>query len=343
MSDAAHGQEQAPPSDPKLYLALLAREQSEDAMAPLAALLNAAVGAGLPEAGDGAPPADAAVWAELHASEDAKGSGAFAMTLPAALALAGPALGWADARREEAITSGTLAPDAKEALQKVLTALALAGTSAVRRRVGHKLKLDVKALRLLASGEAPPAVEAPARVTIPFTAAGKPAAVHLLWPGKVAEALVGWAGPKIPAEAAKAQLEAPPKPAAVPPPAKLEILTVDDQHTIRILLKRHLQAAGFNVTEAVDGMDGLEKFKLKRFDAVILDMMMPQMDGLETCRQIRATEAGKTVPIMMCTGKGQRSDVMEAVQAGANDYIVKPFTSEILLMKLRKVMEKKPA
>ncbi len=125
---------------------------------------------------------------------------------------------------------------------------------------------------------------------------------------------------------------------------KRRVLIVDDQHALRVLLKRHLEKAGFEVLQAEDGAKALSLFKKEPVDLVFLDVMMPQMDGIEVCRQIRALPPEKNgkVPIVMCTGKGQRQDVMDAVQAGATDYIVKPFTRETILEKAEKVLAPKP-
>lgn len=117
------------------------------------------------------------------------------------------------------------------------------------------------------------------------------------------------------------------------------VLVVDDQHAIRTLLKRHLEKEGFAVVEATNGEEALRALaKKEKPSLVIMDVMMPGLDGLEACRRLRQLEGCKGIPVIMCTGKGQRRDVADALQAGANDYIVKPFTREILLAKVAKAL-----
>ncbi len=126
---------------------------------------------------------------------------------------------------------------------------------------------------------------------------------------------------------------------SAPKAQKGKVLVVDDQHSIRTLIKRHLEQDGYEVALATSGEDALQQLKKWKPVAVVLDVMMPGMDGFEVCRRLRAMPDGGTVPVIMCTGKGQRQDVVEAVQAGTSDYIVKPFTRETLLGKLSKVIQ----
>lgn len=117
-----------------------------------------------------------------------------------------------------------------------------------------------------------------------------------------------------------------------------KVLLIDDQYTIRSLLKRILAKEGFKVIEGSSGEEGLLRFRQEKPILVICDVMMPVMNGYETCRKLREMPESKGVPIVMCTAKGQRSDVAEALQAGANDYIVKPFTRETVLAKVNKAL-----
>jgi CheY-like chemotaxis protein len=123
------------------------------------------------------------------------------------------------------------------------------------------------------------------------------------------------------------------------PAPKGKVLVVDDQHSIRTLIKRHLEQDGYEAVLATSGEEALKQLKKWKPVAVVLDVMMPGMDGFEVCRRLRAMPDGGSVPVVMCTGKGQRQDVVEAVQAGASDYVVKPFTRDILLTKVAKAIE----
>ena len=104
--------------------------------------------------------------------------------------------------------------------------------------------------------------------------------------------------------------------------ANEKILVVDDDINICELLRLYLTKEGYQVTVANDGEEGLEKFNQVKPDMVLLDVMMPKMDGLEVCRRIR--KAGNT-PVMMLTAKGETFDKVLGLELGADDYMVKPF------------------
>ena len=105
--------------------------------------------------------------------------------------------------------------------------------------------------------------------------------------------------------------------------ANEKILVVDDDANICELLRLYLTKEGYQVTVANDGEEGLEKFNAVKPDMVLLDVMMPRMDGLEVCRRIR--KAGNT-PVMMLTAKGETFDKVLGLELGADDYITKPFS-----------------
>ena len=110
--------------------------------------------------------------------------------------------------------------------------------------------------------------------------------------------------------------------------ANEKILVVDDDTNICELLRLYLTKEGYQVTTANDGEEGLEKFNQIKPDMVLLDVMMPGLDGLEVCRRIRA--AGNT-PVMMLTAKGETFDKVLGLELGADDYMVKPFdTKEVI-------------
>jgi two-component system chemotaxis response regulator CheY len=114
-----------------------------------------------------------------------------------------------------------------------------------------------------------------------------------------------------------------------------KVLVVDDSGTMRKIILRSLNALGVtDVVEAADGADGLEAFKQNQFDVVLTDWNMPRMTGLELLKAIRATES--TVPVILITTEAEKGRVLEAVQAGVSDYLVKPFETEGLRKKLQK-------
>ena len=100
------------------------------------------------------------------------------------------------------------------------------------------------------------------------------------------------------------------------------ILVVDDDPAIQDLIQAVLTGHTFDV--ASKGSEALQKFRAGRFDLVVLDRGLPEMDGIQVLKLLRASPAGAAVKVLMCTGAGMLSDVDEALQAGASDYIVKP-------------------
>ena len=112
------------------------------------------------------------------------------------------------------------------------------------------------------------------------------------------------------------------------------ILAVDDSPSMRQMVSFTLKNAGFNVVEAVDGQDAWEKAGGRSFDLVLTDWNMPGKSGLEVVQAIRAQDA--KVPIIMVTTEAEKARVMQAIEAGVSDYLVKPFTAETLREKLEK-------
>ena len=116
--------------------------------------------------------------------------------------------------------------------------------------------------------------------------------------------------------------------------ANEKILVVDDDTNICELLRLYLTKEGYQVTVANDGEEGLEKFNQVKPDMVLLDVMMPKMDGLEVCRRIR--KAGNT-PVMMLTAKGETFDKVLGLELGADDYIVKPFDTKEVIARIKAI------
>ena len=117
------------------------------------------------------------------------------------------------------------------------------------------------------------------------------------------------------------------------------ILVVDDDPQIRRVLRTALIAQGYEVTDARNGEEAVEKMRDEKPDLLILDMNMPRMNGLETCRSIRTTS---DVPIIMLTVRDAESDKVDALDAGADDYMTKPFSSPELLARIRAALRRSP-
>ncbi|HZH57244.1 MAG TPA: chemotaxis response regulator CheY [Burkholderiaceae bacterium] len=121
----------------------------------------------------------------------------------------------------------------------------------------------------------------------------------------------------------------------------MKILIVDDFPTMRRIIKNLLKDLGFeNVDEAEDGAMGLEKLRNGNFDFVVSDWNMPNMDGLEMLKSIRADPNLSKLPVLMVTAEAKKENIIAAAQAGANGYVVKPFTAATLEEKLNKIFEK---
>jgi len=118
----------------------------------------------------------------------------------------------------------------------------------------------------------------------------------------------------------------------------MKILVVDDFSTMRRIVRNLLKELGFaNVQEAEDGIDALAKLRADKFDFVVSDWNMPNMTGIELLRNIRADAALKHLPVLMVTAEAKRENIIEAAQAGASGYVVKPFTAATLDEKLKKI------
>ncbi|HMS85427.1 MAG TPA: chemotaxis response regulator CheY [Nitrospira sp.] len=126
----------------------------------------------------------------------------------------------------------------------------------------------------------------------------------------------------------------------MPADPSMKILIVDDMVTMRRIVKNVLKQLGFsNIDEAENGQDGLQKLKSSKYDFVVSDWNMPVMTGIDMLRAIRADEQLKTIPVLMVTAEAQQKNLVEAVQAGVSNYIVKPFTAETMQEKLAKIFK----
>lgn len=113
------------------------------------------------------------------------------------------------------------------------------------------------------------------------------------------------------------------------------ILVIDDEQGIRDIIKEYLLPEELEVIEAVDGVDGMNKFKNQKVDFVILDVMLPKLDGWKVCREIRALSR---VPIIMLTARGEEYDKLFGFELGIDDYMVKPFSPKELLARIKAIM-----
>jgi two-component system chemotaxis response regulator CheY len=122
---------------------------------------------------------------------------------------------------------------------------------------------------------------------------------------------------------------------------KTRFLVVDDFSTMRRIVRNLLKELGYtNVDEAEDGAIGLAKLRSEKFDFVISDWNMPNMDGLEMLKNIRADATLARLPVLMVTAEAKKENIIAAAQAGASGYVVKPFTAATLDEKLAKIFEK---
>lgn len=118
----------------------------------------------------------------------------------------------------------------------------------------------------------------------------------------------------------------------------IKVLLCEDELNLANLLVEILQSSGYSVTWCEDGQKGLATFKQGRFDIVILDVMMPKLDGYAVAREIRAQ--GSNVPIVFLTAMNMKDNVLEGLRAGADDYIAKPFSMEELLLRLEAILRR---
>jgi two-component system, OmpR family, response regulator MprA len=118
----------------------------------------------------------------------------------------------------------------------------------------------------------------------------------------------------------------------------MQVLIVDDEPAVRSSLSRALELKGYSIGTAVDGGHALALARHTRFDAVVLDVMLPGIDGIEVCRRLR--HAGNDTPILMLTARDAIGDRVAGLDAGADDYLVKPFALEELLARLRALLRR---
>jgi len=119
-----------------------------------------------------------------------------------------------------------------------------------------------------------------------------------------------------------------------------KILIIEDEKDIQDLLQLYLKREGYDVHIAKDGEAGLRKASQERYDLVLLDLMLPQMDGLEICRNLRSRPQTSQIPIIMITAKAEESDRIVGLEMGADDYITKPFSPREVLARVRAILRR---
>ncbi|MDX1663847.1 MAG: response regulator [Candidatus Promineifilaceae bacterium] len=119
-----------------------------------------------------------------------------------------------------------------------------------------------------------------------------------------------------------------------------KILIAEDDQDIRELVVLTLQFSGFDVVSASDGAQAVEKASSEPFDLILMDVRMPRMNGYEACRKLREMEATRDTPIVFLSAKGQDAEIQAGLDAGATQYILKPFAPDMLAEKINEVLNK---
>ena len=122
---------------------------------------------------------------------------------------------------------------------------------------------------------------------------------------------------------------------------KERILVVEDEEDILELVRYNLVKEGYQVTGALTGEDALKKARAEVFDMIILDLMLPGIDGLDVARKVKGDQKTAPVPILMLTAKGEESDIVTGLELGADDYVTKPFSPRVLIARVRSILRRK--
>ncbi len=119
---------------------------------------------------------------------------------------------------------------------------------------------------------------------------------------------------------------------------KQKILVVDDEIQLVKAIEIRLKQAGYEVSTANDGQEGFDKARKEEPDLILLDLMLPKLDGYKVCRMLKFDEKYKRIPIIMLSARAQESDAKQGLETGADAYIVKPFQHEIVLAKIKELL-----
>jgi len=128
---------------------------------------------------------------------------------------------------------------------------------------------------------------------------------------------------------------------SVPDPDRTSLLLVEDEEDLQELVRYNLERDGFNVTAVGTGKRALDAVRTSVPDLVILDLMLPGMDGLEVCRALKASAATRNVPIVMLTAKSEEADIVTGLELGADDYVTKPFSPRVLVARIKAVLRRR--
>ena len=121
---------------------------------------------------------------------------------------------------------------------------------------------------------------------------------------------------------------------------KKKILAVDDEKDILDLVSYNLAKEGYEIVTAADGEDALKRVKAERFDLIVLDLMMPAIDGIELCKMLKSNEETESIPIIMLTAKSEELDKVLGLEMGADDYVTKPFSPRELIARVKAVLRR---
>ena len=123
-------------------------------------------------------------------------------------------------------------------------------------------------------------------------------------------------------------------------PTRRRLLVVEDEAAIRELLRLHLSLAGFGIEEIADGTTALERARIEKFDLIVLDVMLPGLDGITLCRAIRSQGVNTPTPILMLTARDTESDKVLGLESGADDYLTKPFGIREMLARVSAILRR---
>ena len=122
--------------------------------------------------------------------------------------------------------------------------------------------------------------------------------------------------------------------------AKTKVLVVEDDRSLAEVLQYNLEQNGYEVFCAYDGQDGLSQARLQLPQLIVLDVMIPVLDGLEVCKMLRASSSTSDIPVIMLTAKSEETDQLVGFSVGADDYVVKPFSVKVLLQRIKTMLRR---